>query len=360
MKKVIALGAENKTTFSSYSDKGLHVSEENESLSTLENYNSFEKAVRNHIKENDIKVETVACDLHPDYRSTELAEILKEENAPNARIVKVQHHFAHIVSCMLDNDIDEEVIGVSFDGTGYGSDGKTWGGEFLLSTRKSFTRKYHLEYMPQPGGDIAAREAWRMALAYLIKTYGNSFKNYGKSLINRIGESRVDIIAQMVEKDINSPETSSMGRLFDAVASLIGICDESTFEAEAAILLEAEATNNIKPYYHYEIKGEEIIVTEMIEEIMDDLKRGAPKGEVSAKFHNTVGEIIIKVSKKISSETGINKVLISGGCFQNKYLVKYLEEKIKDQDLELFKHKNYSPTDLGISVGQAVVAANKQ
>ncbi len=245
MKNIIALGAENKTTFSILNNTKdeLFVSEKIDNLTCLSNFNFFESQIKNVLKNKNIIPDIIACDLHPDYRSTRLAEEFSS-NSKNTKLVKVQHHFAHIVSCMFDNDLDEEVIGVSFDGVGFGTDGAAWGGEFLVCSRKDFERVYHLEYVPQPGGDLATREIWRMALSYLYKTYQNEFNSIKTPLLERINKNKVSVVAQMIEKNINSPLTSSMGRLFDAVSSLLGICDDAKFEADGAILLEKNVASN--------------------------------------------------------------------------------------------------------------------
>lgn len=357
MNQIVALGAENKTAFSVLTGGGIYQSEAVDDLNNIENFTRYESSLRAYLAENNIAPNCIVCDMHPDYHSSELAKAFAKEHIGSS-VIKVQHHFAHIVSCMLDNDINEKVIGVSFDGTGYGSDGKAWGSEFLISDRKSFERKYHLRYMPQPGGDIAAKEPWRMALAYLQAAYGNAFRGMQLGLKDRIGEEKTDIILRMIESGLNSPETSSMGRLFDAASSILDICDISTFEAEAAIKLEAEASQDVDEIYDFEVAEEDINVLPMIREMVEDLSSGANRSVVSAKFHNTVGEIVFNVASRLRSETGISKVLISGGCFQNKYLVNYLDKRFRDSDLELYKHKKYSPTDLGVSIGQAVVAEN--
>ena len=359
MKNIMALGAENKTSFAVMSDEGLRTGETVNDLGHLESFRAFETSVRGEIGAGNFPVEVFACDMHPDYMSARFAEKLHGENK-GTELVKVQHHFAHIASCMLDNDINEKVIGVSFDGAGYGTDGYAWGGEFLTCTREDFERPYHLKYVAQPGGNAAAKEAWRMALSYLYEAYGAGMKDTGLPLFERIGTEKTDVVAKMIEREVNSPKTSSAGRLFDAVSSLIGVCDSSRYEAEAAILLEKAASENIKSFYGYEINGDEIIFSGVIRAIAEDLKKGVSAGVISAKFHNTIGEMIFNVSRRISGDTGIKKALISGGCFQNKYLVGYLEKRFDASGLELFKHRDFSTTDLGISVGQAVVASSRR
>lgn len=358
MKKIIALGADSKSNFSFLSENGLVYNSFGKDLTDAGNFNDFEEGLRKHLRQNNIMPDCVVCDLHPDYFSTRLAKRICQENT-SAEFMQVQHHFAHVVSCMADNDIKEQVIGISFDGAGLGADSSVWGGEFFLCTRNEFKRMYHLKYVPQPGGDSAAREGWRMAIAYLFGAYGENFDKLDLFLFKKTGRKKISIIKQMIKKEINSPLTSSAGRLFDAVSSLIGICDASSFEAEAAMFLEKEIHKNIKDYYEYEIKDESIDVYTMIRQITEDLAMGTSAGIISAKFHNTLGEIIFNVSLRMKRDTAVNKVLVSGGCFQNKYLVDYITERFSGSGLELFKHNKYSTTDLGISVGQAVIAEGK-
>jgi len=357
MNNIIALGAENKTSFSVISEKGLFVSSSNEDLKNVECFQKFEEEVRSRVRSFGSSPYIIACDMHSDYRSTYLAETLAKENHRSS-LIRVQHHFAHIASCMFDNDIDEAVTGVSFDGAGYGDDAAIWGGEFLVATRKSYERPYHLKYVPQPGGDAASREGWRMAVSYLYNAYGDKMTDLKVPLFERIGKKKVSLVREMIDKNINSPLTSSMGRLFDAAASLIGIRDVSAFEAEGAILLEKNALQCIEDYYGYEIGADYVDVSPMIRGMVEDDGKGVDKGKMSAKFHNTIVEIIFNVSERIYKEHGTDKVFISGGCFQNKYLVDHLEKRFSGTKLKLFKHEKYSPTDMGISVGQLTVAAS--
>ncbi len=359
MKKVIALGTENKTTFSGITEKGLYTSEPAGDITDVAQLAAYELAVREYIKNNNMSPDYIACDAHPDYSSTTLARKIHGEYR-GSQVIPVQHHFAHVVSCMEDNGLEGEVVGVSFDGTGYGTDGKSWGGEFLTCTRKGFTRRYHLKYIPQPGGDMAAREGWRMAMAYLIDAYGEDLDTSVNPIMMRVGKAKTDMIRQMIQQDVNCPLTSSAGRLFDAVSSMLGICDESTYEAEAAILLEKEAIAGTYSYYSYNINGEEIDLSPMIKQMNYELGLCVSRRVISARFHNTLGEIIFEVSRKISNESDRRDVVVSGGCFQNRYLIDYIKQKFDGSGLDLYTHKNISTTDLGVSVGQAVVAANSE
>jgi len=355
-KNIIALGAENKNTFSGMSKDGLYVSNPVDDLRSLENINFFEDSIRTFIKENSIKPDFIACDAHPDYSTTRLAMKFHEES-DGSELIKIQHHFAHVVSCMYDNNIDRKCIGVSFDGTGYGIDGNAWGSEFMLATRKSYYRLNHFKYLPQPGADIAARQGWRMAISYLIDAFGDEYRELDLPIFDAINQKDIDIVDKMIENDINCPLTSSAGRLFDAVSSILGICSASSFEAEAAMLLEKEAlkAKEVEESYVYKVTPYEIDLSPTITQIVDDFIYGEDISVISAKFHNTIGEVIFDMSMRISTVIGADKVIVSGGCFQNKYLIDYLKKRFVDSKLMLLTHKKYSTTDLGISIGQAAV-----
>lgn len=356
MKKILALGSDGKSGFSVISEKGFYFDGMGGDLSGIENFDNFKRRIKEYFKDNGIRPDYIVCDAHPDYYSTRLARELLDENK-SAGLFKVQHHFAHSVSCMFDNNIDEKVIGVAFDGTGYGADGNLWGGEFFICDRSDFLRLKHLKYMPQPGGDLPSREGWRMAIAYLLEAYGRDFEKLNLPLLRKVEKKKIDIVRQMIEKNVNSPLTSSAGRLFDAVSSIIGVCDVSAFEGEAAVLLEKEICGPVPGHYSYAINDEEIDVLGMMGEIVADFKNAVEKSIISAKFHNTVGEIIFDVSNKISDFSDADKVVVSGGCFQNRYLTDYITKKFSGSRLKLFTHHKYSPTDISLSVGQAVSAA---
>lgn len=359
MKKVLALGAESKTNFTALTEEGLYVSQAIDNLLDIKNYNLFKQALDEYLLREDFRPDYIACDLHPAYLSSGLAEELKRNN-PGSVIVKVQHHHAHLALCMYDNGLDEPVIGVCFDGMGYGADEKVWGGEFLIADRGDFTRKYHLKYIPQPGADAAAREPWRMGLSYLYAAAGEDMKIIDTPLLKRIEPEKLRIILQMIEKQVNSPLTSSAGRFFDAAASVLGICDMVEFEAEAAIKLEQTAAANIDSFYTFDYTGDEIDTAAVMQQIITDLNDGTGVSVIAARFHNTLGEIIFKTAEKISRETGIGKVLVSGGCFQNKYLLNYIRQRFRNSDMQLYEHNKYPASDLGISIGQAVIVARKQ
>ncbi len=354
---ILALGAENRTAFSFISGKEIVTGAPVDSLKEACNFIKYKNEIEEFLQKEKNKPQFIVCDMHPDYLSTSLAEEFQKKNDGSV-LLKVQHHHAHIVACMYDNGIEEEVIGVTFDGTGYGNDGHSWGGEFLVSSKTDFSREYHLSYVLAPGADIVVKEAWRMALAYLRMAYGDNYLRLNIPLLKRIPVEKTSIIDHMMKRKINSPQTSSMGRLFDAVSSILGICDVSRFEAEAAILLENSIEFGITEHYDYDIYESNIDVSQMIKQIVGDMEQGLSSGDISAKFHNTIGEMVYSVSSLIAKKTEIGKVVVSGGCFQNKYLLNYITKRFEHDKLDLFTHKKFSTTDLGISVGQAVIAAS--
>jgi hydrogenase maturation protein HypF len=302
----------------------------------------------------------VAYDLHPDYLSTRYA---MEQDKP---LIGIQHHHAHIASCMAENGLDGKVIGVACDGTGYGTDGNIWGCEFLIADYCGFQRYAHLEYVPLPGGDSAVKEPYRMAISYLYHVFSEGMLDLNIPLLKRIDEKKIRTIIRMIESKVNSPYTSSSGRLFDAVSSIIGIRDTITYEAQAAIELEMMAQTDIKDRYTFTLQKNclpnggrcfDISVKDMIIEIVDEVKHNVPQPIISAKFHNTLAEMISSICEKISNESKINRVVLSGGTFQNMYLLGKVLESLENRELELYIHKQVPSNDGGISLGQAVIGS---
>jgi len=271
------------------------------------------------------------------------------------RVKQIQHHEAHIASCIADNKIKGRVIGVAFDGTGFGRDGNIWGGEFFTGGVKGFKRAAHLRYIPMPGGEASIKEPWRMAFSYLYAIYG---KRQPKGWVP-------EILGQMIDKKINTPLTSSMGRLFDGVSALIGVCDFAGFEGEAAIKLEKilwvtshkpQATSKYKFKY---IDENGVIIIDwapVIKGIAKDLKNGTGKPEISLKSHNAVCEMVKDVCKSLRKKYKIRKVCVSGGVFQNKYLSGRLKPMLVKEGFNVYGHKKVPTHDGGIALGQAVLA----
>jgi len=362
LKEVLALGGELKSTISFSKENYIFFSQYLGDLKSVETLGFFKESIASFKKMFRIKPEIIACDLHPDYLSTRYAEEIKVKKG--LKVIKVQHHHAHIVSCMAENNIKEKVIGVAYDGTGYGDDANIWGGEFLLCDFKKYSRVGHLKYYPLPGGDKAIVEPWRMAYSYLFSIYGPKAKTLDINFIHRMDGNSISIIEKMIDKNINSPLTSSCGRLFDAISSLIGIRDEISYEGQAAMELESFCTSGIKDRYKFSIykEGEKFIIDpqEIFINIIEDLKRGIGKDIIAVKFHNTVAEFTVNLCGKIREDTGINKIALSGGVFQNKYLTEKVLYLLEDKGFKVFIQRKVPTNDGGISLGQAVVAGSEE
>lgn len=360
LKEVLALGGELKNTISFSKENYIFLSQYLGDLKSVETLEFFKESITSFKEMFKVKPEIIACDLHPDYLSTQYAEEIKVKEG--LKIVKVQHHHAHIVSCMAENNVKEKVIGVAYDGTGYGDDGNIWGGEFLLCDLKKYFRVGHLKYYPLPGGDKAIVEPWRMAYSYLYSIYGPRAKKIDIDFNHRMDYDKLSIIEKMIDKNINSPLTSSCGRLFDAASSLIGIRDEISYEGQAAMELESFCASGIKERYNFCIckEGEEFIIDpqEIFIDIIKDLKKRLNKKVMAAKFHNTVAEFTVDLCGKIKEDTGINEIALSGGVFQNRYLTEKIIFLLEKDDFQVYTQRKVPPNDGGISLGQAVVAGS--
>lgn len=297
----------------------------------------------------------LVCDLHSDYLSSrEAARLAQEEQLP---LLKVQHHHAHAVACMLEHGLHEPVIAVVMDGTGLGDDGTVWGGEFFLCDRMEYTRLSYFEPVPLPGGDKASVEPWRMAVAYLWH-YGLPVP---AAFEERIGKEKIGMLQKMMEKKVNTPYTSSAGRLFDAVASLLGVCDVATRQAEAPILLEQTIMDARQILYPVDGKGGETVsFRSVLESVIKDKADGVSVGVISARFHLTLAAVIRQKAEQLLNLTGARKVVISGGCFQNKFLTETLQRMFADVDIPLYIPSRIPCNDSGVAAGQLTVAAAKR
>lgn len=267
----------------------------------------------------------------------------------------VQHHHAHIVSCMAENGLYEEVIGISLDGTGLGSDENIWGGEFMIADLKGFRRFTHFDYVPMPGGEKAINEPWRMAFSYIYQYFGDSFDYASVPLFNSIENKKLTLVKEMIVKKINSPLTSSAGRLFDTVSAIMGLCSVSTFDSEAPTRLESAIEDETNEFYPFRI-DKTIVFADTILEILADLSR-LKISVIAAKFHNTVARIIFEVSKQIRKETSLNNVILSGGVFQNKYLLEKSFHLLSSDRFKVFTNHVVPANDGGLSLGQLVIAS---
>ncbi|MCF8297484.1 MAG: carbamoyltransferase HypF [Saprospiraceae bacterium] len=350
---ILAAGAEMKNSFcigkSCQAIMSQHIGE----LNNIETYSFYKETIERFKSLFRVQPEIIVHDLHPDYLSTKYA------NESNLKKVAVQHHHAHIASCMAEHNLNETVIGVSFDGTGLGTDGNIWGSEFLLADLNNFTRFTHFDYIPMPGGDKAAKEPWRMAVSYLYKVFGNDFVNLDLAFLKNIKTDNIELITQAIDKKINCPLTSSSGRLFDAIAAIINLCTVSTFEAEAPIRLESIIDKSCKEYYNYD-RNDTISFASTIKEIVQDIKNGMDNSIISAKFHNTVIDIVRDVVIEMRLKYYNNNVVLSGGTFQNKYLLGRLEKVLTKNGFNVYTHSKVPTNDGGIALGQLVIAAKRR
>jgi hydrogenase maturation protein HypF len=361
-KQILACGSELKNVFCATRDNYAFLSQHIGDMQNLETLNSFKSGVEHFKNVFRISPEVIAYDLHPEYLTTKYAMGLYQAEAKQAanklKFVAVQHHHAHIASCMAENGLHEAVIGIAFDGTGYGDDGQIWGGEFLVADYKQYKRRAHFKYVPLPGGDNAIRKPYRMALSYLDELPKASIKDLDIS--DRIDPLELSIVKKQIENRINSPLTSSCGRFFDAVSSLLGVCDVNGYEGEAAIDLEMLADENYEGKYFWPISASKFPViinhNPVLYDIICDLRIGVPVTIISAKFHNTVAAMISEVCGLIRDKDGLNQVALSGGVFQNIYLLKRAISLLKDAGFDVYVHNQVPCNDGGIALGQAVIA----
>jgi hydrogenase maturation protein HypF len=353
-RQIMAAGAELKNTFCLARGEQAFVSHHIGDLENLETLRAFEDGIEHLKRLFDLRPEVVAYDLHPDYLSTKYALSLEGFGAR----VGVQHHHAHIASCMADNRIEGEVIGVAMDGLGFGSDGRFWGGEFFVADFAEAERIAHLDYVPMPGGAKAIREPWRMAAVYLHRAMGDDFLNLDLPFVREMDKGAWATLRGMIRARANSPETSSMGRLFDALAGLLNLRSAVNYEGQAAIEMEAIADRGSQEYYDFELAGggSAIKAEGVIRRAADDLLNGISPGVVSAMFHSGVAHLIERIARSIREERRLNRVVLSGGVFQNIFLLKRACRRLASAGFEVFTHNRVPANDGGISLGQAAVA----
>jgi hydrogenase maturation protein HypF len=395
-KDVLACGAMLKNTFCIGKGHHAFLSPHIGDLENLETLQSFHEGIERFKRRLYVKPEIVAYDMHPDYLSTHYALELKGDIMK----IPVQHHHAHVVSCMAENKLEGEVIGVAFDGLGYGEDGHLWGGEFLLSSPSGYQRVGHLEYAPMPGGPKAIKEPWRMALSYLHHTLGEDLSGLDIEFTRRLDKRKLPTLKEMINKGINSPLTSSMGRLFDAVSALLGIRQAITYEGQAAVELEQLADGVPDAVYPFELKEVEYPTLEvrnaeygirnlklgrwnnstlrilhsalrigwqgLFEGILKDVMSGLPASKISSRFHYTIALMVKEVCKwvrektrKNGSATPIERVVLSGGVFQNIFLLRLCEGILSKEGFSVYIHHQVPTNDGGLSLGQAVIADRK-
>ncbi len=358
LEELLAYGGELKNTFCLTKGRYAILSQHIGDLENYETMQFFEETLTRLQHIFRVSPRALAYDLHPGYWSTRLALASRIE-----RKFAVQHHHAHIASCMAENHLDGQVIGVAFDGTGFGTDGKIWGGEILVASFAEFTRRAHLRYVPMPGGDAAVRQPWRMALSYLRDSFGAQLPT---DLLNFEGVTlkQIELVDTMLGRRIQTVETSSCGRLFDAVSAIIGLATEVTFEGQAAIALETAATrSSATDHYDFDIEtpassGEPAILDfrETIRAVAADAAKRHPAEEIAAKFHNSLALAIVQACICIRESEGLERVCLSGGTFQNLYLLRRTVEELRRNGFAVFLHAAVPANDGGIALGQAVIA----
>jgi hydrogenase maturation protein HypF len=377
---VLAVGGELKNTICLTQGRNAFLSQHVGDLENVDSYNFFHEAIEHLERILEIRPLIIACDLHPEYFSTKWA--VEQDGVAGISVIGVQHHHAHIASCMAENHLDDRVIGFALDGTGYGTDGTIWGGEVLVAGYENFERAAHFEYVPLPGGAAAIREPWRMAVSYLAHHFGRDFLGPNSQIadipfVRQLDRKKTDFLLRMMEQEVNSPLTSSCGRLFDAVAALVGIRQEVNYEAQAAIELEmammaselevpetesidVQSTAHDMAYPLTLVPdGENLIIStrRLFEALLDDVGRNVPAGMISRRFHNGLVEGFVELAILLRNKTTLNRVCLSGGTFHNVYLAQRLEARLSCTGFEVFTQKEVPCGDGGLSLGQAVVAA---
>ena len=352
---VLACGAELKNTVCLTKGNRAFISQHVGDLENLETLDFFQQTIE-HLKQIlQIEPEIIAFDLHPDYLSTRYA--LEQKGV---ELIGVQHHFAHLVGCLAEHGLNEKVIGLMLDGSGYGLDGRIWGGEVLVGDCGSFERCGHFAYLPLPGGARAIKEPWRMAVSYLYQAYGDKFRDLPLPLLKRIERSKIEILLRMIQKGINSPLTSSCGRLFDGVTALIGLRDTVAFEGQAAMELEMIQSQGNEVSYDFEMqKSQEtiqILPQPIIRGVVEDLRHDASKEKISRRFHRTLVEVLTRVCQILREERGLEKVALGGGVFQNRTLLTEVEARLRAEGFRVYSKSLVPSNDGGISLGQAVAA----
>ena len=353
LEQVLAVGAELKNTFCLTRGRHAILSQHIGDLENYETVRFFEETLEKMKHVFKVSPRAIAHDLHPGYRSTRMALAAGIE-----RKFAVQHHHAHIASCMAENHLDGKVIGVAMDGTGLGADGTIWGGEFLVTDLANFERRAHLRAVPLPGGDAAIRQPWRMALSYLRDSLSIQIPD-GVTCFQAVSATQFKLVDTIISHHIHTLHTSSCGRLFDAVAALLGMGSEVTFEGQAAIALEMAADPRVTDRYGFDLQQGEPIVVDLrqtIATIVKEVARNRPVDEISACFHNTLSAAIVETCCHIRKSDGLDRVCLSGGVFQNHLLLGLTAAELRRLGFGVFLHAIVPANDGGISLGQAVIA----
>ena len=355
---ILAVGAELKNAFcisrGTYAFLSHHIGD----MENYETLQAFQNGITHFERLFQLSPEAIAYDLHPDYLSTTYA--LDRAMAEGISAIGIQHHHAHIASCMAEHGLsgNSEVIGIAFDGTGYGDDGAIWGGEILLANYENYERVYHLCYVPMPGGDKAIREPWRIAIAWMQKA-GLELDQVPQ-IAGAIDSKELEIVRQQMQFGVNSPLTSSMGRLFDAVASLSGVRNTVNYAAPAAIELEALIAKDETACYEISIENGIIDPSPMIQSVVKDVRAGVGTARISAKFHNSISNVVVDICGKLRDAREISTVVLSGGVWQNMALSQQVVSRLRDVGFTTYVHRQAPTNDGGIALGQLAIAQHQE
>lgn len=356
---ILAVGGQLKSTFALGRGRHAFLSQHLGDLDHYEAYQAYGAAIRHYEQLFAIEPELLVHDLHPDYASTRYAA----QRGSSPQLLAVQHHHAHLASCLAENGLDERVIGVIFDGAGLGDDGAIWGGEFLIGDYRGYRRAAHLRYVLMPGGEQAIREPWRMAVSHVIDA-GLDCGWLGGDVPPRA----INTVRQMLARRFNTHQTSSVGRLFDAVAAMARVCSRAGYEGQAAMELEGLAADaEPNGWYLFEIQpsgegdGPLLIDTRrLIAAVAEDVRRGCPAGMIARRFHSTVVEMVVQVCKRLGEQTQLDAVALSGGVFMNALLLSESVRRLTDHGFRVYRHRHVPPNDGGLSLGQLAIAAAAQ
>ena len=352
---ILAVGGELKNTVALSAGNRVMLSQHIGDLDNPEALKFFKESIDHLQTLLEIKPQHIACDMHPEYLSTKWA--YEQFLMPK---IEVQHHHAHLASVMAENNNNRKTIGIILDGTGYGTDGTIWGGEILVGDLKGVQRYAWFEPVPLPGGDVAIKEPWRMGISYLRHAFGSAMMGLDLPIIRQIKPADMNLLQQMLDKKVNSPLTSGCGRLFDAVSSILDICNKTTYEAQAAIELEMAVRTALQRPQAYPVFLDKhqgaISFVPLLREVVNDKTQNVPNEQIAARFHVTLAEILISLAISARKDCGISQVGLSGGVFQNFTLFKYLVERLRGEGFQVLTHSKVPPNDGGLSLGQIAIA----
>jgi len=358
---ILAMGADLKNAFCIGKDRRAILSQYIGDLEDFDVFQHYQTSIKEFNRLFRMNPQIVACDAHPNYHSSQWAKQMVQEHAHQGndlKFIKVQHHHAHVASVMAEHHLDEKVIGVAMDGTGYGDDGKIWGSEFFINDLESYQRFGHLEYLPLPGGEKAIKEPWRTATAVLYNIFGNEFYQLPINFHQVVGRKQQALVVKAVQKNLNINESCGMGRLFDVVAAMLNLVHTSHFDGEGPVKLENLITASEKSYpfgFNDHVFGYEPIIRGVVEDLIEKV----PKGEIAARFHNTIVRMIEYGVNKIHSDSGIKKVVLSGGIFQNKTITEQTTGLLHQHGFTVYMNEKVPCNDGGIALGQMAIAARK-